>query len=67
VVKIIRILAEYSAFIAKIHVFSEEFDSLEKGIQKAIKYCSEHGILNQFLEIYGSETPNIALQSSVDN
>jgi len=55
-------LAEYSVFIAKIHSFWEESGSLEEGIKKAIKYCSKHGIMNQFLEIHGSEVLNMILE-----
>jgi len=52
-------LSEYCTFISKIHEFWNELGSLEKGIEKAIKYCSGHGILNQFLEIHGSEVLNM--------
>jgi len=52
-------LSEYCIFIAKIHEFWNELGSLEKGIEKAIKYCSGHGILDQFLEIHGSEVLNM--------
>ena len=55
-------LAEYSAFIAKIHTFWKEFGSLEKGIKEAVKYCSKHGIMNRFLEIHGSEVLNMILE-----
>ena len=54
-------LSEYSTFIAKIHAFWKELGNLEEGIKKAIKYCSKHGIMDQFLEIYGSEVLNMIL------
>ena len=54
-------LAEYSAFIAKIYDFWDELGSLEEGIRKAIKYCSNHGILREYLEIHGSEVLNMIL------
>ena len=37
-------LAEYSAFIAKIHEFWKELSILKEGIKGAIKYCSKHDI-----------------------
>ena len=54
-------LAEYSAFIARIYAFWDELGSLEEGIRKAIKYCSKHGILKEYLEIHGSEVLNMIL------
>ena len=56
-----RKLAEYSAFIAKIHEFWKELNNLEEGIKKAIKYCSRHGILREYLEIHSSEILNMIL------
>jgi len=61
IVKRCKKLAEYSTFIARIHAFWKELGSLEEGIKKAIKYCYKHGILNQFLEIHGSEVLNMIL------
>ena len=58
-------LAEYSAFIARIHTFWEESGNLEKAVKKAIKYCYKHDILNPFLEIYGSEAPDSAPRLAV--
>ena len=54
-------LAEYSAFIARIHAFWKELGNLEEGIKKAIKYCSRSGILREYLEIHGSEVLNMIL------
>ena len=54
-------LAEYSAFIARIHAFWKELGSLEDGIKEAIKHCSRHGILREYLEIHGSEVLNMIL------
>jgi predicted transposase/invertase (TIGR01784 family) len=54
-------LAEYSIFTAKIHAFWEELGSLEAGVKEAIKYCSRHGILREYLEKHGSEVLNMIL------
>ena len=58
-------LAEYSTFIAKARAFWDELGSLEEAIKAAIKYCSRHDILTQFLEIHGSEAPNNAPRQAV--
>jgi hypothetical protein len=55
-------LAEYSTFIAKARAFWDELGSLEEAIKAAIKYCSRHDILTQFLEIHGSEVLNMILE-----
>jgi len=55
-------LSEYSTFIAKIHAFWDEHGSLEEGVKKAIKYCSKHGIMKDYLEIHGSEVLNMILE-----
>jgi len=38
-------LAEYSALMAKVRSYTNEFGNLEEGIKEAIKYCSRHDIL----------------------
>jgi len=55
-------LAEYSAFVAKIHTFWEELGNLEEGIKEAVKYCSKHDIMKDYLEIHGSEVLNMILE-----
>ena len=35
---------------------------MEEGIRAAIKYCSKHDILTEFLEIHGSEVLNMILE-----
>jgi len=55
-------LAEYSALIAKIRAFIIEHGNMEEGIRAAIKYCSKHDILTEFLEIHGSEVLNMILE-----
>jgi len=52
-------LAEYSAFIAKARYFIAEFGNKEEGIKTAIKYCQNHDILKEFLEVHGSEVLNM--------
>ena len=54
-------LAEYGIFITKIHEFWEQPGSLEEAIKEAINYCSSHGILKEYLEIYGAEVLNMIL------
>jgi predicted transposase/invertase (TIGR01784 family) len=54
-------LAEYSTFIARIHSYFKELENLEEAVKKAIKYCSRHGILKEYLEIHGSEVLNMIL------
>ena len=58
-------LAEYSAFISKIRVLYNECGNLEDAIKEAVKYCQKCDILNEFLEIHGSEVCNIALRQAV--
>ena len=45
--------------MVKINKYREKTGSLEEGIVEAIKYCHKHGILNKYLEIYGSEVLNM--------
>ena len=52
-------LAEYSAFIAKVRYFYKEKNDLKKAVEKAVKYCRKHGIMNEFLEIHASEILNM--------
>ena len=54
-----KMLAEYSAFIARIRSFWKELGDKEAGTKEAIKYCSKHGILKPFLEVHGSEVLNM--------
>jgi len=56
-----KMLAEYSTFTAKIRSFLNEGNSLEEAIEKAIKYCSKRGIMDEFLEIHGSEILSMIL------
>jgi len=55
-------LAEYSVLITKVRTYTEELGNLEEGIKEAIKYCSRHDILTEFLEIHASEVLNMILE-----
>ena len=54
-------LAEYSAFIAKARYFEKELGNREDGVKAAVKYCSNHDILKEFLEIHGREVMSMIL------
>jgi hypothetical protein len=56
-----RILAEYSAFVAKVREF--EKDGLKRGeaIKKAVIYCRNHDILKEFLKKNASEVLNMLM------
>ena len=54
-------LAEYSAFIGKIRILYNDFGNLEEAIKEAVKYCQKCDILNEFLEVHGSEVLNMIL------
>ena len=60
-------LAEYSEFVAKVRVFLEELGNKEEAIKKAVKYCREHGILNEFLEVHGSEVLNMLTEWNTED
>ena len=56
-----RKLAEYSAFIAKARFFEMEMRDKEAAMKAAIKYCLEHDILKEFLEIHSKEVFNMLI------
>jgi hypothetical protein len=60
-----RLLAEYSAFVAKEREF--EKDGLKHGeaINEAVVYCRNHDILKEFLEKNASEASNNAPRLAV--
>jgi len=60
-------LAEYSEFIARIRTFSGEFGNKDEAIKKAVIYCQKHGILNEFLEIHGSEVLNMITEWNTED
>jgi len=49
-----KTLGGYSLFIEKIREYNEKL-SLEESVNHAIKYCTESGILNEFLRNHGAE------------
>ena len=61
VVKRCQKLAGYSAFIAKVRYYYKEKNDLKEAIEKAVKYCQKHDILEEFLEIHASEILNILI------
>jgi len=61
VVKRCQKLAGYSAFIAKVRYYYKEKNDLKEAIEKAVKYCQKHDILEEFLEIHASEVLNILI------
>ncbi|GHU75265.1 hypothetical protein FACS189461_1200 [Spirochaetia bacterium] len=56
-----KVLAEYSAFIAKVREFIRQGDDREAAMKQAIKYCREHDILKGFLETHSTEVFNMIL------
>ena len=62
IVKRCKKLSEYSTFIAKTYEYFEEFGDKEEAVNEAVKFCSKHDILKEFLEIHGSEVLNMLLE-----
>ena len=56
-----RMLAEYSAFVARVRAFEREKGDKEASMKEAIKYCREHGILSKFLELHSAEVFNMLI------
>jgi predicted transposase/invertase (TIGR01784 family) len=54
-------LADYSAFVGKVHEYEKEGLGREEAIKKAIKYCLERDILKKFLEENSTEVLNMLL------
>ena len=46
-------LSEYSVFIGKFQEYLKIYKNRKKALKKAIKYCHEHGILTEFMEVHG--------------
>jgi hypothetical protein len=49
----------YSEFIAKAREYEKALGSREEGVKAAVKYCTSHGILKEFLEQHSSEVFNM--------
>ena len=54
-----KILAQYSAFIAKAREFEAEYGDREEGLRQAVLYCRDNDILKAFLEQHGTEVLNM--------
>jgi len=54
-------LSEYSAFVAKRRSFYKELGKKDEAVTAAIKFCSNNGILKEFLEIHGREVLNMVI------
>ena len=61
IVNLCEKLAEYSLFIGKTRDFLKDLGSLEEAIKAAVIYCRKYDILNEFLEVHGSEVLNMIL------
>jgi len=51
----------YSILMGKINEYGEKL-SLEEAVTSAVKYCVEHNVLKDFLEIHGSEVINMLFE-----
>jgi predicted transposase/invertase (TIGR01784 family) len=56
-----RTLAQYSAFIGKVREYEEGGILQEEAVEKAVKYCRSHDILNKFLKENASEVINMLI------
>ena len=55
IVRKCKILAQYSAFIAKARELVAECGDREEGLKQAVLYCRSNDILKKFLEKHGTE------------
>ena len=60
-------LKDYSLFVQTVRDFEgadavQDEHTLERAIEKAIRYCIEHDIMAEFLEMHGSEVSNMLLE-----
>jgi hypothetical protein len=58
-VKRCKKLNGYSDFVAKAREYETELGNREEGVKAAVKYCTSHGILQEFLEQHSSEVFNM--------
>jgi hypothetical protein len=61
IVKRCKTLAQYSAFIDRVRICTQEMGDREGAMRAAIKYCREHDILGEFLGNHGTEVINMLL------
>ncbi|MCL2381215.1 MAG: hypothetical protein FWC64_06430, partial [Treponema sp.] len=55
-------LAHYSAFVDKEREFAKTTADKTESLTRAVKYCIEHGILEEFLKKHGTEVVNMLFQ-----
>jgi hypothetical protein len=55
-------LSGYNVFVDKVREYKNTITDKEAAFTKAIKYCIDHNILRQFLELHGSEVLNMLLE-----
>lgn len=54
-----RYLKDYAAFVGKVKEYRKDFKELNIAIDKAIKYCLEHGIMKDILEKHKGEVEKL--------
>jgi len=54
-----KTLAGYSAFVAKVREFEDAGVDRTEAVKQAVKYCSDHDILKEFMEKNSSEVFNM--------
>ena len=54
-----KMLAEYSAFVARARTLEKELGSREEAVKEAVKYCEKHDILKEFLKLHAGEVLNM--------
>jgi hypothetical protein len=61
IVRKCKILAQYSAFVAKVREFEKECGDRTEAMKQTVRYCRENDILKEFLEKNGTEVINMLL------
>ena len=54
-----KVLAQYSAFVAKAREFEEIYKDREEALKQAVLYCRDNDILKEFFEKHGTEVLNM--------
>ena len=55
------LLAQYSAFIAKVREYQKDGSSLQDAIKNAVIFCRDHDILKEFIEQHSTEVMNMLM------